>query len=403
MRFFALAHCIVVLLFATQLNGQSCLLLPVNVTKTDVSCEGASNGSILISSLPTNFTQDYFIIEIKNLSGVVIYSFGQVGFGASSINIPNLGPGLYDIKIDQYKREFINGKFELTELICRKTGSPQILSPGCDIGFTNLNFNLNPCDPGFGIASAKIKGTFCGSLPQTFRIINGVRDMTQHVFTVGSNYHPDTTYTNNQLNGLKPGDTVRFQLYSGDYLSWPGENIDSSICTYSSPTYVMPCDIAFDTIQVLPNSPTIHSVAGKVSSDYLCRYGSAYNFSLEVRNESNEILTSAAIRQDGSFNFNIAASYSQIRVIWKLSDRCKIEQQLNMPNSWIGGASNAWETPANWSQNEVPSANKMVFISNPSGVPKSININSNVQVKSLQLDAGVTLVLTPGKNLVITQ
>jgi len=45
----------------------------------------------------------------------------------------------------------------------------------------------------------------------------------------------------------------------------------------------------------------------------------------------------------------------------------------------------------------------MFFISNPSGVPKSININSNVQVKSLQLDAGVTLVLTPGKNLVISQ
>jgi len=403
MRFITLAHCIVVLLFVTPLNGQSCFLLPVNVTKTDVSCEGANNGSILISNLPTNFTNDYFIIEIKNLSGVVIYSFEQVGFGASSINIPNLGPGLYDIKIDQFKREFINGKFELTELICRKTGSPQILSPGCDVDFTNLNFNLNPCDPGFGIASAKIKGTFCGSLPQTFRIINGVRDVTRNVFTIGNNYRPDTTYSASQLDGLKPGDSVRFQLLNGSYLAYPHANPDSSTCHIVSPTYVMPCDIAFDTITVSPNSPTIHSVSGKVTSDYLCRYGSGLNFSIEVRDASDASLTGVTIRQDGAFNFSIAASYSNIKVIWKLGDRCKIEQPIEMPNSWIGGVNTAWENPANWSHNVVPNGDKIVFISNPSGVPKSININSNVQVKSLQLDAGVTLVLTTGKNLVITK
>lgn len=394
---------LITLYFSPDAYSQTCLLTPVNITKTDVGCEGASNGSILISNLPTNFTTDQFIIEVKGLGGVVIYSFSQVGFGASSINIPNLGPGIYDVKIDQYKREFINGKFELTELICWKTGSPQILTPGCDVAFQNLSFNLNPCDPNFGNASAKIRGTFCATWPRTYRIINGVRDMTQNVFTVGNNYHPDTTYTNNQLYGLKPGDTVKFQLFSGDYLTWPGEKIDSSRCFYLSPTYVIPCDIKFDSILVSPNSPAIHAVSGKVSSAYLCKYGAGYNFSLEVRNENNDVLTGATIQQDGSFNFNIAASYSQIRVIWKLSDRCRIEQTLNMPNSWIGGVSNAWENPANWSQNAVPDAGKAVYISNPSGLPKNININTDARVQSLNLAAGINLVLAPGKKLDILQ
>ncbi len=384
-------------------KSQTCLIFPVTVTKTDVTCSGSADGSIFIGNLPTNFTNDQFIIEVENLGGEIIYSSSTVGFGASSLNIPRLQPGLYQFKIDQYERSVVNGQFVPTKLICGKTGSPQILTPGCDIAFQQLSFNTNPCDNDFGNASAKITGTFCSSFPETYRIINGVRDITRNVFSIGSNYSPNTTYTDNQLNGLKPGDTVQFQLLNGDYLAIPNANIENSTCNIFSPKYFMPCDLSIDSVNISPNTAQLHRLTGKVSSDYLCRFGPGYNFFIEARDSNNTPYTQGSILQDGSFSFNIPSAFTTIKLIWKMSDRCQTEKMISVPNSWTGAVSTAWENAGNWSQNAVPDATKDVFIQNFSGGTPTININSDVQIKSLELSQGVNLILKSGKKLLLTE
>jgi hypothetical protein len=68
-------------------------------------------------------------------------------------------------------------------------------------------------------------------------------------------------------------------------------------------------------------------------------------------------------------------------------------------NTWTGTASDQWEDVNNWSNLRLPDANTNVIInSNTVNNPK---IDSNVTIRSLKLNSGITLTVLPGKILTV--
>lgn len=368
----------------------------ITVTQTNLKCYGSNDGVIRISNIGSspNYNQ-YTIIEVKTLAGDSIFYYGMAGSpGSSFINVPNLRPGIYHLRAETYEYNFINGQFSLGVLLCGKYADPNILSPACDVQFTNLSFNTNPCSPQFGIASTKVTGTFCS--PGTYRIINGVRDVTQYAFNVQSNFPPDTTYTQNQLNGLKPGDTIKFLLVNGMYSHFPGWTVEQNTCNYYSQNYFMPCDLGLDSIKLTFNTTTTTTLTGKASSNYFCVYGSGYNFTFDVNDTLNAGITGGLIAANGTFSVNVPANYPKVKLVWKMGLRCMIEKIINMPNQWTGSVSNVWSVPGNWSHGTVPGINTDVQI-----FSNNVIINSSVSIRSLRLGPGVQLNITSGNVLTI--
>lgn len=67
------------------------------------------------------------------------------------------------------------------------------------------------------------------------------------------------------------------------------------------------------------------------------------------------------------------------------------EYALLFKNVWVGGVSNSWENPANWSCGTVPDSNTDVEIN--SG---TVQVSANTAVRSLKLNAGVNFTVNPG-------
>jgi len=69
---------------------------------------------------------------------------------------------------------------------------------------------------------------------------------------------------------------------------------------------------------------------------------------------------------------------------------------LQFVNKWTGAANNSWENPGNWSCGHLPDANTDVVIN--SG---TIVIQSDVTIRSLQLNPSAQLTVTAGNHLII--
>jgi hypothetical protein len=65
---------------------------------------------------------------------------------------------------------------------------------------------------------------------------------------------------------------------------------------------------------------------------------------------------------------------------------------------WMGWADNNWENPYNWSCSAVP--DKYADVTIESG---TVNVNSDVEVRSLYVKPGATLNIKPGKKLKVMQ
>lgn len=72
-------------------------------------------------------------------------------------------------------------------------------------------------------------------------------------------------------------------------------------------------------------------------------------------------------------------------------------QTIRITDTWIGGASTAWENPANWNCGVVPDQNTSVTIN--SG---TVTLNSNVTIRTLLIKPGATLNIGPGFTLTVT-
>lgn len=72
--------------------------------------------------------------------------------------------------------------------------------------------------------------------------------------------------------------------------------------------------------------------------------------------------------------------------------------KLGCVNSWTGAVNNLWENAANWSCGTVPGENSDVVIS--SG--KTVQVNSNVTIRSLQLNPAVAFTVAAGYHLTVT-
>jgi len=70
---------------------------------------------------------------------------------------------------------------------------------------------------------------------------------------------------------------------------------------------------------------------------------------------------------------------------------------LQVANIWTGTVSNPWENAANWSCGTIPDANTDVFIN--SG---TVTINSNASCRSLKINPGAGVVVSPGFNLSVS-
>ncbi len=67
--------------------------------------------------------------------------------------------------------------------------------------------------------------------------------------------------------------------------------------------------------------------------------------------------------------------------------------------SWTGNVSTAWENPANWSSNSVPTASSIVTI--PAGKPRFPVINANTSIHSLLCAPGTTVNVAAGMVLTL--
>ncbi len=76
----------------------------------------------------------------------------------------------------------------------------------------------------------------------------------------------------------------------------------------------------------------------------------------------------------------------------KLGDLYKI----SFSNTWTGAVNNDWNNPANWKCSSIPDNNTDVIINNGTMV-----INSNVTINSLVINAGASLTVNTGFNLII--
>ena len=70
---------------------------------------------------------------------------------------------------------------------------------------------------------------------------------------------------------------------------------------------------------------------------------------------------------------------------------------LQFANTWIGGLNTAWENTSNWSCGKVPDSNTDVII--PAG--KTIIINSKVVCRTLTVQPGSNVTVTPGNSLTV--
>jgi PKD repeat protein len=68
---------------------------------------------------------------------------------------------------------------------------------------------------------------------------------------------------------------------------------------------------------------------------------------------------------------------------------------LKFSNNWTGSSGNAWENAANWSCGAVPAGSVDIVI--PSGA--NVVISSNGTVRSLKIESGATVTVTPGYQL----
>jgi hypothetical protein len=69
--------------------------------------------------------------------------------------------------------------------------------------------------------------------------------------------------------------------------------------------------------------------------------------------------------------------------------------------TWVGNVSSEWENPANWSCNDIPNENSIVFI-NP-GTPHAAVINSDVVIKDITIKTGASVTVTAGFNLYVQE
>jgi FG-GAP-like repeat/IPT/TIG domain len=129
--------------------------------------------------------------------------------------------------------------------------------------------------------------------------------------------------------------------------------------------------------------------------------GSSYQWQLSTDSVVYNNITNGGYYSNVNTRFlginNIPSSFYGHRYRCLVDGSYSTIQTIRFTNTWIGGASNAWENPANWNCGLVPDNNTSVTIS--SG---SVILNSNVTIRNLTLNPGVILTIAPGFNLTVT-
>jgi hypothetical protein len=70
---------------------------------------------------------------------------------------------------------------------------------------------------------------------------------------------------------------------------------------------------------------------------------------------------------------------------------------LKFSSTWTGAADTDWENPLNWGCSGLPDSNTDVFVN--TGSIRYPKVNSNVSCRSLNLQTGCTIEVTPGKRI----
>lgn len=151
-----------------------------------------------------------------------------------------------------------------------------------------------------------------------------------------------------------------------------------------------------------------------ISPDYVCN-GSKISFTSDISGTaySWEIsgdggTTYAPVFEDGFIFTGTKTSALSIMANTAMATRlfrCVVNgnkfsktYQIKFQSRWLGTVDNSWENPQNWSCNAIPGLNDDVLIGNG-----DINIHSDVQVHSLKLLPGASIIIDPGFHLTVTQ
>jgi len=118
---------------------------------------------------------------------------------------------------------------------------------------------------------------------------------------------------------------------------------------------------------------------GTVLIDLYPGENDSYPSELTVLN--NELLFTA---NDGQFG----------RELWKVSGAAAVSFH------WTGNISTAWETPGNWSSNQVPISTSEVLI--PAGRPRYPLVNASTSIKKLTVEPGASVILANSIALIIS-
>jgi hypothetical protein len=93
---------------------------------------------------------------------------------------------------------------------------------------------------------------------------------------------------------------------------------------------------------------------------------------------------------------NIPQNESAVLVYYKANNLINPNDDITS-SIWRGQVNTIWENPANWSNNTIPSLESKVII--PALAPHFPVLNSNTEIKKIELKNGSSLTLQPSSLL----
>lgn len=161
-----------------------------------------------------------------------------------------------------------------------------------------------------------------------------------------------------------------------------------------------------DTLFILPNKigdtlqqalcPPIGSTSittAQVAGSYQWQADTGSGFTNIINNANYSGVNTATLQL-----INIPSSWYGYKYRCVADANNGVPYKITFSNNWTGAIDNHWENPANWSCGSVPDMNTDVIIS-----AGTVLVNSNVIIRTLNINASVVLTVSSGNTLTITQ
>ncbi|HOZ79647.1 MAG TPA: FG-GAP-like repeat-containing protein [Ferruginibacter sp.] len=190
----------------------------------------------------------------------------------------------------------------------------------------------------------------------------------------------------NYITGINP-QVLEASIVSGDF---NGDNkADIAFCNYGdSAFYILLNQSGVSRVCINGSTSFTSSVTGAA---YQWQVNTGTGFS-NISNNANYTGTNTKVLQ----LTNIPGSFRGYQYRCVADGSNGDVYTVSFTNSWTGSVDNHWENPANWSCGTVPGNNTDVYIGGG-----KVELNSDTQIRSLQILPQVDFVVTPGYTLTV--